>query len=225
MVLTQLLLASTFLFAPQSATQAAITSPEKIAIPSANGVAISATYRNAGPGSPGVLLFPMCSENALEGWTPVAERLRSAGVSSLLITYPSAMYDEPADADAALAYLRSRVGTTAAVAVAGSSCGVHFALRTVERNPKLIRAAVAFAGPHQKSQLEFIRNTPDIAVLSGSAQLNTPAPDWARELNQSSRHKNSRVLLPSGKAHGTDVFAEQPNVAVEIADWLVTQLK
>jgi hypothetical protein len=64
-----------------------------------------------------------------------------------------------------------------------------------------------------------------MAVLSGSTQLNTPAPDWARELKESSRNKASRLILPSGNAHGTDVFAEQPGVAVEIADWLANQLR
>lgn len=230
-MITQLLLAVA-LFEPQPTTAA---TPEKVTVASVKGVNIAATWRDAGPGSPGVLLFPMCDRNAMDGWTPVAERLRSAGVSSLLIVYPgypgaapgptASFYDEPAHADAALAWLRSRVGDTAAIGVAGSSCGVNHALRLVQRHPKVVRAAVAFAGPHQPAQLELIRNTPEFAVLSGSAQGNTPAPDWARELKTASANQASRLLLPEGSAHGTDVFAGQPNVAVEIADWLAAQLK
>jgi dienelactone hydrolase len=129
------------------------------------------------------------------------------------------------DADAAFEYLRSRVGDKAAIATAGSSCGVNFALQTVLRHPDSVKAVVALTGPHTPAHLDFVRNTSALAVFSGSAEDERPAPDWARALKEASANAGSRLRIAKGKAHGTDIFAEQPEVAAEIAEWLVGALK
>jgi dienelactone hydrolase len=203
----------------------------KIATPS--GAVLAGDYLNAGPGAPGVLFFPMCRADAIDGWAPVAARLFGARISSLTITYRG--YGEStsvgsgdqraADADAALLYLRSRTGASAAVAVAGSSCGVYLSLMTAARHPEGTRALVALTGPHTAAQVEYVRKTPALAVFSGAAVLDGPAPEWARELKQASSHAASRVTLPDGKAHGTDIFLANPPFAHEIADWLAARLK
>jgi hypothetical protein len=70
-----------------------------------------------------------------------------------------------------------------------------------------------------------VRATPALAVLSGSGTDDGPAPDWARELKAASTNPASRVLLPPGKAHGTDMFVEKPAVADELAAWLAARLQ
>lgn len=203
---------------------------------SVTGGQLSGTFIDAGRGTPGVLLFHMCDPNAVDGWAPVAERLAAIGVSSLAVAYrgygpsrgqtTSVPGDQRfADADAMLAYLRSRVGATAPVGVTGSSCGVEVALRTAMRHPDGMRAVVVIAGPHSDDLLEHVRKTPGLAVFSGSSEGNRPAPDWAQALKAASRNPASQVRIPPGSAHGTEIFRENPAFAVEIADWLVERLK
>lgn len=206
---------------------------ERVKIATPAGAVLAGDYLNAGSGAPGVLFFPMCRADAMDGWAPVAERLFAAGVSSLTITHRG--YGEStsggsgdqraADADAALGYLRSHTGASAALAVAGSSCGVYLSLMTASRHPEGMRALVALTGPHTASQLEYIRNTPGLAVFSGAAALDGPAPGWARELKQASSNAASRLALPDLNAHGTDIFRANPALAHEIADWLAERLK
>jgi len=210
------------------------TTPEKMRIASDSGATLAAVYLDAGAGAPGVLFFPMCRPDAMEGWTSVARRLQAEGVSSLAIAYPgygestrpTASGDQRGiDADAALRYLQKRIGGTAAVGVAGSSCGVQYALITAMRHPDLVRAAVALTGPLTNALLEHVRNTSRLAVFSGASEDENPAPEWARALRSASSNSSSHIALVKGKAHGTDIFVEQPALGLEIADWLAARLK
>ena len=138
---------------------------ERVKIATSSGAVLVGDYLDAGPGAPGVLFFPMCRADAVDGWAPVAERLFAARVSSLTITYrgygestSAGSGDQRApDADAALAYLRSRTGASAALAVAGSSCGVYLSLMTASRHPEGMRALVALTGPHTASQVDYVQ--------------------------------------------------------------------
>jgi predicted alpha/beta hydrolase len=210
------------------------TATERVTITTPDGSTLAARYFDAGSGAPGVLFFPMCSPGATEGWTPVAERLRTAGVSSLITSYRGSPGNTTGngqgnqrgpDSDAALAYLRSRVGTDAPVAFAGSSCGVSLALRTAAASPKGTRAVVALSGPHTQEQMDYVRTTPALAVFSGASAAEPPSPEWARALDEGSAHPASRAVILEQRAHGTDLFGVHPTLATDIADWLVTQLK
>ena len=197
---------------------------EHVQVTSPRGV-LAAEYRDAGAGAPGVLLLPMCRADAGDGWAPVADRLLAARVSSLSVVSRGGDNATVEDAEASFAYLRSRVGATARVGVAGSSCGVSLALETALRHPGGIRAIVAFTGPHSESQLELVRRTPALAVLSGASAGDTPAPDWARELKDASAHPASRLLIADGREHGTDAFRASPALPATVADWFVSELR
>jgi dienelactone hydrolase len=212
-----------------------LSQSERVAFDTPTGASLAARFVNAGPGTPGVLFFPMCRADAMDGWAPVAERLRAAGISSLTVaprgfggsmagTYDRGRDQRANDADTALAQLRRRIGDDAPVAVAGSSCGVWSAMSTASRH-RDVRAVVAFTGPHTDEQLEYVRKAPDLAVFSGAAELDTPAPDWARALKQASANSGSQLELVPGKAHGTDNFATNEALARRVAEWLAAQLK
>ena len=200
---------------------ATIVQSQPFVIDTPPGARLDAAFVDAGPRAPGVLFFPMCIEGAMNGWMPVAERLRAAGVSSL-IAAPRGSQRE-LDADAAFAELRRRIGGDAPIATAGSSCGVWFAMTTAVRHAD-VRAVVAFTGPHTTGQLEHVRKTPGLAVFTGAAELDAPAPDWARTLKDASAHPASRIELVPGKAHGTDNLAANASLAQHIAEWLKMQL-
>jgi dienelactone hydrolase len=164
---------------------------------------------------------------------PVADRLLSRGVSSLIVTYRnmdgntggSASGDQRGnDADAAVAYLRGRLGGDVPLGLAGSSCGVYIALRTAAAHPETTRAVVALSGPHTESQLAHVRRTPALAVFSGATAAEPPSPEWARALDAASAHPRSRAVIVDQQAHGTDLFAVHPTLESQIAGWLVTQL-
>src|SRR5262245_30734549 len=141
----------------------------RVTVTTPDGSQLAARFFDAGRGTPGVLFFPMCSAGANDGWAPVAERLRSAGVSSLIASYRGGPGNATGngtgdqrgpDADAALSYFRSRIGDGTPVAFAGSSCGVWIALRTAAAHPTDTRAIVVLSGPHTSAQIEHVRRTP-----------------------------------------------------------------
>ena len=205
---------------------------ESVQIPTPSGVPLEGRFADAGRGAPGVLFFPMCRRDAMDGWLPIVERLRDAGVSSLLVTYREygtsgarVTGDQRTnDADGALAYLRSRIGQSADVAVAGSSCGVYHALSAAARHPEQMRAVVALTGPHTRAHVEFLSTRTGIAVFSGAALEDVPAPDWAGELKAASANPGSTTAFANGKAHGTDIFRDDPAYATELATWIAKQL-
>ena len=200
------------------------SSVEVVEIAISNGPKLTGRYRDAGTGAPGVLLFPMCSDNGEDGWTPLAEQLHKAGVSSLMVAEAGYSARE-ARGDAALAFLRSRVGPNAPVALTGGSCGVSLAAGTALRNPEQVRALVLLSGPHNAPHVEFIRKTPSLAVFSGASDGEPPSPEWARELRNASANPASHVEIWTVTAHGTDYFIESPAFAAQVADWLVKRLK
>jgi len=212
-----------------------ISAPDigSVKIPTPSGVPLDGRFADAGRGAPGVLLFPMCRADAMNGWAPIVERLLTSGVSSLQVIYrqyagPEARVtgdQRSADADAALAYLRSRVGEDARLAIAGSSCGVYHALSTAARQSQQVRAVIALTGPHTPAHVEFVRGHGDVAVFSGTATEDVPAPDWARELKAVSPNPASRMALADGKAHGTDIFMKDPAYTDQLARWIASQVK
>ena len=200
---------------------------ESVKISTPDGSMLAGRYRDAGRGSAGVLLFPMCSPTGVDGWTPVADRLAAAGVSSLMVAEvgygPNGA--RQARGGSALAYLRLRIGRDAPVGVTGGSCGVALALGTAARHPERVRALVLLSGPYDDDQLAHVRSTPALAVFSGASEREPPSPVWARALKQASPNPASRVEVWTQSAHGTDYFALNPSFAQEIADWLVHRLK
>jgi len=207
----------------QVPASAATVENVQITVPG-GGPVLTGRYRSAGRGTAGVLLFPMCSPSGADGWRPVADRLRAAGVSSLMIAEPGWDARE-ARADAALAYLRSRLGATASIALTGGSCGVALALSTAFRHPERVRAVAVLSGPYADLALEHVRASPKLAVFSGASTGEPPSPEWARALKQASAHPASQVEIWTPRSHGTDYFAVNPSFAERVADWLIERLK
>jgi len=210
--------------------------PESVRLTTSAGGSLEARYVGVPSPAAGVVFFPMCRPDATDGWMPVAERLRAHGISSVTLIYrgygdsrggPAGNEggDQRAnDGDAALAWLRARIGPDARVGVAGSSCGVGMAMIAAGRHVDTVGAVVALTGPHTSGQLAHMRATPGLAVFSGSAEEDRPAPDWARELKAASANSASRLEIFAGREHGTDIFRANPQAADTIAAWLRTQL-
>lgn len=212
---------------PLGAQESTVEPPvESVSIAVPGRAPLGGRYRDAGPGTPGVLLFPMCGRSNAHGWRPVAELLRTAGVSSLMVDEPGYGPDgtREARADAALAYLRSRVGAGSRIALTGGSCGVSLALGTAARHQAVVSALVLVSGPYDDAQLQYVRSTPGLAVFAGASDAERPSPEWARALKQASAHPSSRVEIWTQRAHGTEYFAVNPAFASQVSDWLAERL-
>lgn len=199
---------------------------EAVSIAVPNGEPLDGQYRDAGRGAPGVLLFPMCGPRGVDGWRPVAERLHAAGVSSLMVAEPGYGPNgaRQARADAAFAYLGSRLGEGTPTALTGGSCGVALALSTASRHPGRVGAVVVVSGPYSDEQIEYVRKSPSLAVFSGASEAEPPSPEWARALKQASANPASRVEIWTARAHGTEYFAVNPAFAEQVTVWLVERL-
>lgn len=199
---------------------------ESVSISVPDGSVLHGVYRGTEGASSGVLHFPMCGPTGAEGWRPVADRLQAAGVSSLTVAEagfgPNGARE--ARADAALAYLRSRLREGAPIAVTGGSCGVALALGAASRSAEPVRGVVVVSGPYSSDQLEHVRQTPTLAVFSGASAAEPPSPEWARALKRASAHPASRVEIWTPRAHGTDYFTVNPSFADQVAAWLIERL-
>jgi alpha/beta superfamily hydrolase len=216
-------------------TNLAVAQVERVTIPNDHGGTLAGKFLDAGKNAPAVFFFPMCDKNAQDGWLPVAEHLQKSGVSSLIVHHRGygdstsatspAEDQRTADADAGIAYLKSRVRKDTPIAVAGSSCGVYLAIMTAARNKDTARAVVALTGPHGKNQLQYIKETPSLPVFSGAGKADLPAVEMAQARQAASGNPSSTIVLAEHNAHGTDLFALNAELPGQIAEWLVAQLK
>jgi len=218
-----LVLAITVPIAPGQDLKAAPT--ESVTLQYQEGKTLPGEFRNAGPGSAAVLFFHMCNPGTAHGWTPLAERLRARGVSSLVINYAPPRDNWTAEGTAAVAYLRSRLGQAAPLAVAGASCGVQMALHTARTLPDSFRAVAVLTGPYDRAALEFVRSTPAIAVYSGASRDDGPAPGWARELREASANPASTLSLLDKLGHGTDLLEIEQSLVGQMTGWVAERLK
>lgn len=209
---------------------------EAVTIPTPYGGVLAGKFLEARGATAGVLFFPMCSPNSHDGWMPVAQHLQKLGVSSLILHHRGRSGDSTvatnpaadqkvADADAALEYLKSRVGKDGYLAVGGSSCGVYMSFALAARHKNGFRAVVALSGPHTPNHAKFVKDTPALAVFSGASRLEPPSDQWARELKEASGNDASKVVIADERAHGTELFAIKEGFAKEVAEWLAQRLK
>jgi len=209
---------------------------ERVVITAEDGVAIHGRFVRAGDGRRGVVLFSMCSRDAIDGWTPVVDRLAAAGISSLAVTSPTprpvrsasgghAHNTRASDADVIVGDLAGRLAPGAVVAVGGGSCGVHLALLAATRHAPTVRAALVLSGPYDDALRARLAQLPALAVFSGASRSEGPAIGWAEALRASSSHPHSRVLIREGTAHGTDMFAADPVLAADVTAWIDSRLR
>jgi hypothetical protein len=208
--------------------------PEPVQIAMADGTNVNGRFVMSGDGRRGVLLFSMCQRGAIDGWTPLVDRLAANGISSLTVTSPNVRplaagpsgetNTRASDGDVLLATLAARLAPAPVLAVGGGSCGVHLALLAATRHAASVRAAVVLSGPYDDALRQRVSELPGLAMFSGASRSEGPAIGWAEGLRAASRHPDSRVLIREGSAHGTDMFADDPALAAEVARWIAERL-
>ena len=170
---------------------------EDVRIAAADGTTIAGRFARAGDGRRGVVLFSMCSRNAIDGWATVMERLELGRHQCPRRDFADAPAVESRARRPAAQYTRWRRGcgrrsvgraprSGAALAVGGGSCGVHLALLAATRHPQMMRAVVVLSGPYHDALRDAVARSTSLAVFSGASQSEGPAIGWAQALRSSS---------------------------------------
>jgi alpha-beta hydrolase superfamily lysophospholipase len=213
--------------------------PWRVTIPTADGVALAASFRPADdPKAPGVLLIHDFSRERRE-WEPFAEELHALGYTTLsfdlrahgestkkagakialsprLLTDPAGF---PRDVAAAAAWLRTKSPKTAAV---GLSVGGYLALLASSRGQADAAVALSVNEPRSAPLSGGAAVTPRGALLLACTQ-DPGREDSAKKLLAASLEPKRMLLLPGG-AHNLAVLREHADAKRAVLDWLAERL-
>jgi alpha-beta hydrolase superfamily lysophospholipase len=213
--------------------------PYRVTIPTADGVALAASFRPADdPKAPGVLLVHDFSRERRE-WEPFAEELHGLGYATLsfdlrahgestkkagvkiglsprLLTDPAGF---PRDVAAAAAWLRTKSPKTAAV---GLSVGGYLALLASSRGQVDAAVALSVNEPRSAPLSGGTAVAPRGALLLACTQ-DPGRADSAKKLLAASLEPKRMLLLPGG-AHNLAVLREHADAKRAVLDWLAERL-
>lgn len=225
---------------------AEIRGPRVVDITAPDGVALKATYYDAGTPGPAVILLHMCNTDRTS-WDPVGRQLSAAGIHALALDYRG--YGESAgprftelpaqerqklvnekwaaDVDAAYTFLVSQGGVDKSrVGAGGGSCGVTQAVNVAQRHPE-VKSLVLLAGPTDPRGRRFLLENAWLPVFTSAAADDQfgagvlKEMEWLSQLNGNPRNIFSG--FKDGK-HGTEVFGPHPELPKQIVDWYVDTL-
>ena len=216
------------------------TDPYRVTIPTADGVALAASFRPAdgNPKAPGVLLIHDFSRERRE-WEPFAEELHGLGFATLsfdlrahgestkkagatIAISPRLLGDPagfPRDVAAAAAFLHARSPKTAAV---GLSVGGYLALLASSRGQVDAAVAVSVNEPRVASLAGGAPMTPRGALLLACTQ-DPGRADSAKKLLAASAEPKRMLLFP-GSSHNLAVLREHPEAKTQALAWLAERL-
>jgi dienelactone hydrolase len=198
----------------------------------ADGAKLRATYSSPPRPGPGIVLFHQCDMDR-HAWTSLAAALRERGIHTLATDYRGvgdnralqADYAKrPADADAALAALAAMPGVDKTrLASGGASCGVDQAVQLARRTGQ-IKALVLLSGAATDAGMAYLRSANLPVLFAFSADEGGPLPNMKIALSASSNAATTiREFERAG--HGVPMFASQPTLLPELADWLAKVLR
>jgi pimeloyl-ACP methyl ester carboxylesterase len=210
---------------------------EAVEVPAADGLVIRGDLylpSTGGEPSPGVILLHMLNSNRRAWrdfpWTLAGEcdvvlavDLRGHGETSGQNDWVKARDDMQLVID----YLGSRPEVQDGnIALVGASVGANLALAAgagsdAVRTVVLLSPGIDYAGIKSLEALALYAERP---LLMFASEEDTYAADSSRTLDEYAQGEH-RLVLFQGAGHGTDMFANEPGLHVQIMDWLETYLK
>ena len=235
----------TFAFLFASLALFAQAAPQDVDITAPDGTKLKATYYPAAKPGPAVLLLHMCNSKR-QAWEPVATQLSAAGIHALALDYRG--YGEsggdrfqddpqkqqqvqaekwPGDIDAAFDFLSKQSGVDKnRIGAGGGSCGVDNSIQLASRHPE-VKSLVLLAGGTGRNGLNYLYNSPWLPLFaSGSSddQFDRDLHNTMKWLlNISGNPRNKYVAYEKG-GHGTEMFAQNPDLPKQIVGWYVDTL-
>ena len=205
---------------------------ERVVIAGADGLEIVGDFQSEGnEPQPGVLLLHMLN-NRRQSWEPLVPELLAAGYAVLAIDMRGhgetggAQDWTLAEQDLQLVFdwLQARPEVDAAkVAIVGASIGANMAIRTAANDTEaagviMLSGGLDYRGVTTEDALQNYGNHP---VLIVAAEGDGYAKDSAETLHtQQSNLGNTELIIYDGGAHGTSLFAAQPDIISTIISWL-----
>ncbi|HXO26512.1 MAG TPA: SUMF1/EgtB/PvdO family nonheme iron enzyme [Thermoanaerobaculia bacterium] len=155
---------------------ARVPGPRVVALKSADGTLLKATYFDAGKPGPGVLLFHQ-GNRTRTSWDDVAHQLAAAGINTLAVderahgdsggTLEEALQKTPADVELFFQFLISQPGVQRdVIGLAGAgSLGVVDAVETARLHPGDIKSLVMMSGETFRPGIEFLHQASQLPEL------------------------------------------------------------
>jgi dienelactone hydrolase len=216
-----------------------------VIVTAADGVHLAGNFYSSGKPGPGLLLFHQCSRDRLI-WDHMATTLALSGRHVLVLNLrgigdsQGAQWDYDgnldhaldywrknwsADAESAYQWLTSQTGVKQDNVVAvGAGCGAFLALLTAQRHYPSVRTVVFFSDFDDGSTRQFLRNSPQLSILSAVSEKDPMSFTAAKEIHELSNNPANRLLSYPEEAHGFALLEKHPELGSTVVEWLEARL-
>ncbi len=216
-----------------------------VTVTAADGVRLAGNYYPAGKPGRGVLLFHQCSRDRLV-WDDLARALANPG-NHVLVLNPrgvgdseGAQWDYDGDLEHALEYWRKNWATDAEsayqwlvaqhgvdrdnIVAIGAGCGSFLALLIAEGHYPSVRNVVFFSDFDDTPSRQFLRNSPDLSILSMVSEQDPMSFSAAKEIHALSQNPANRLKTYAQHAHGYGLLEQHPELMAVVVAWVQSRM-
>jgi len=216
------------------------TQNREVSIVTADSVALKGTYYSATKSGPGILLLHMCADGTdRHVWDSLAEKLVAEGFHVLTFDYRGYGQSEGTwpefqgmtqfmevcrtvimkDVEAAYQFLRAQAGVSQdSIGIAGASCGIFLGIEASRLHPE-IRVLALLSGPLDEQARQYMETAESVPILCAASQDDVRAFEAMKLVFAVSKHPNSAFIQYKGDAHGTFMFAKEPDLERTLVEW------
>ncbi len=123
------------------------------------------------------------------------------------------------DVEAAYQFLRVQKGVSQdSLGIAGASCGIFLGVETSHLHPE-IRALALLSGPLDEQARQHVESMEMVPILCAASQYDVRAFEAMKLVFAASKHPNNAFIQYKGVAHGTFMFAKEPDLERTLIVW------
>lgn len=218
----------------------AVALSREVSIVTEDKVTLKGTYYPATKPGPGILLLHMCADGTdRHVWDSLAEKLVTESFHVLTFDYRGYGQSEGTwpdfkgmeqfmavcrtvikkDVEAAYQFLRTQAGVWQdSIGVAGASCGIFLGVEASHLHRE-IRALALLSGPLDEQARQYVEAAGSVPILCAASQDDVRAFEAMKLVFAASKHPNSAFLQYKGDAHGTYLFAKEPDLERTLVEW------
>ncbi len=216
------------------------TQSREVSFATEDNVTLKGAYYSANQSGPGILLLHMCANGTdRHVWDGLAEKLVTAGFHVLTFDYRGYGESEGTwpefqgmtqfmevcrtviskDVEAAYQFLRTQEGVSQdSIGIAGASCGIFLGVEASHLYPE-IRALALLSGPLDEQARQYVEAAESVPILCAASQDDVRAFEAMKLVFAASKHPNSAFIQYKGDAHGTFMFAKEPDLERTLVEW------
>jgi alpha/beta superfamily hydrolase len=123
------------------------------------------------------------------------------------------------DVEAAYQFLRAQEGVSQdSLGIAGASCGIFLGVEASHLHPE-IRTLALLSGPLDEQARQHVEAMESVPILCAASQDDVRAFEAMKLAFAASKHPNSAFSQYKGDAHGTFMFAKEPDLERILVEW------